>query len=88
MGLKNVLKVCMSRLNVTGTLAGRVCVAQAVRRQPRPRFCRATEGRPGELPAAHRVAPGPLQRQDFLPLFDRGQHHQPRDFKVISAVTV
>lgn len=48
-------------ITVVAPPTGRVCVAQDVCRQPRPRFCGTAESRPGKLPTACRIASHPLQ---------------------------
>lgn len=54
--------ICFCRcIIVVAPLAGRVCVAQTVCRQPRPRLCWAAESRPGKLLAARCITPCPLQ---------------------------
>lgn len=54
--------ICFCRcIIVVAPLAGRVCVAQTVCRQPRPRLCWAAESRPGKLLTARCVTPCPLQ---------------------------
>lgn len=54
------------------SLAGRVCLAQAVSRQPGPRLCWAAESRSGKLLAASCITSCPFQWQNLLPLFNRG----------------